>query len=188
MTPATEVKMARPGRKRLAGRRTRSGRLARTPQAADRGTEQLQAVRAWLAQGGNPDLTAYPLGILLANGEISERQHEAGCRYAWLHAIVFGRTSYAAMAFERVSRGRCDDSDDKWRAVQAARLRAVARKLKAQPAVLRSTVDSIAIYERTPRWLKPVMPRVSDVREAGLLLQALDILAAHFERRLDKAA
>ena len=80
------------------------------------------------------------------------------------------------------------DGDDEWLAQQTARLRAVNRKLQEQPAVLRSALDSITVYGRPPRWMMPVRPRVSDVREADLLMQGLDLLTRHFEKRLDKAA
>lgn len=180
--------MSRRGRPRKPGPRTKNGRLKARRDPKDRGTDELQHMRAWLAGNGNPDHTCYPLGVLLANGAINEHQHEQGCRYAWLHAIVFGRPSIGAARWERIENGHDGDWNDEWLKHQTRRLEAVQRRLKQHPARLRSTLNELVIYERTPRWMRPVVPRVSDVREAKLLIDALDVLANHFEKRFDRAA
>ena len=76
--------MARHGRPRKSGPRGPNGQL-RHRRRLNRGTQELQALRQWYAGDGDPALTTYPLGILLANEAISEDQHRAGCQYAWLH-------------------------------------------------------------------------------------------------------
>lgn len=58
----------------------------------DRGTPELRAHRERLAAGGDPALTEYPLGLLLARGLVSREQHEAGCYYAFLYGRSIGRT------------------------------------------------------------------------------------------------
>jgi hypothetical protein len=35
----------------------------------------------------------------------------------------------------------------------------------------------VVVFDRVPRWMAPLPPRASDVREAGLLVAALDALA-----------
>jgi hypothetical protein len=145
-------------------------------------------MRAWLAGNGDPSFTSYPLGVLLANGAINEHQHEQGCKYAWLHAIVLGRPSVGAARWERLDNGQSGDWNDKWLRDQSRRLEAVTRRLKQHPARLRMVLNDLAVYEHTPRWMRPVIPRVSDVREAALLVEALNVLANHFEKRFDRAA
>lgn len=165
------------GRKRKPGARTRGGRLKARKPAVDKGTAELQRMRQWLAGHGDPALTSYPLGVLLANGEVTEQQHKAGCRYAFLHAVVFGRASVAAVSFERVGRGWAGDWDDRWLAAREAELRRLTFRLMEHPARLRMALDSVVVYERTPRWMRPVRPRPADVREADLFIKALDLLA-----------
>ena len=45
------------------------------------------------------------------------------------------------------------------------------------PAEARSILDAVVVFDRVPRWMAPLPPRASDVREAGLLVAALDALA-----------
>jgi hypothetical protein len=73
-------------------RQGRRGRPYCDRPVIDRGTPELQAHRARLAAGGNPTLTEYPLGLLLARGLVSREQHEAGCYYAFLYGRAVGRT------------------------------------------------------------------------------------------------
>src|SRR5262249_56441760 len=70
----------------------RRGRPNRNRPEIDRGTPELQAHRERLAAGGDPALTEYPLGLLLARGLVSREQHEAGCYYAFLYGRSIGRT------------------------------------------------------------------------------------------------
>ena len=70
----------------------RRGRPNRDRPDIDRGTPELQAHRERLAAGGDPALTEYPLGLLLARGLVSREQHEAGCYYAFLYGRSIGRT------------------------------------------------------------------------------------------------
>ena len=85
--------MATRGRKRKAGPRTKSGKLSRAYKTAlrDEGTAEFRAKRLRLINGADPQLAATTSGILLANGFLSAEQHHAALRYAWAHAIVFGR-------------------------------------------------------------------------------------------------
>jgi hypothetical protein len=154
-----------------------SGELHKNKPAKDGGTKELRRMRAWLAGSGDPALTSYPLGILLANGEITQAQHGAGCRYAFLHAVVFGRPSIAAVSFERVQKGYQGEWNDEWLVDREQELRGLSMRLKGHPARLRMVLDNLVIYERMPRWMQPVRPRLSDCREAGLFVKALKLLS-----------
>ena len=167
--------MARRGRKRKIGPRTKSGRLISSKPAVDKGTVELQRMRKWLAGQGDPVLADYPLGILLANNDITEQQHQVACRYAFLHAVVYGRSSIAAASFERIGKSWSGEWDDDWLADREAELVRLTDRLKGEPARLRMVLDGIVVYERMPRWMRPVRPRISDVREAELFAQGADL-------------
>lgn len=164
------------------GARTKSGRL-KERKGVDRGTDQLKAVKKWFAQDADPALAEYPLGIMFAAGTIDDHQRQVGHEYAWLHAIVYGRPSWGAMAYERLDRGNQENWDSKWLRDQEARLRSVRGVLDAHPARLKMVLDNTVVYERKPRWMLPVIPRVSDVREAELFMQGLALLVGCLEPR-----
>ena len=82
------------GRKRKPGPRTKSGRLSRAykdPEIRDLGTREFQDKRAYLVNGADPALAATASGILLANGLLTREQYDAAMRYAWAHALTFGK-------------------------------------------------------------------------------------------------
>ena len=84
----------KPGRKQKSGPRTKSGRLSRaykTPEIRDHGTKECQDKRQYLINGADPQLAATASGILLANGCLTQEQHTAALRYAWAHALVYGK-------------------------------------------------------------------------------------------------
>ncbi len=80
----------------------RRGRPRKEPHGPDRGTPEARRKRRELVGSGNPSLAAYPLGVLLARGHISQAQHDAGsryagCRYAWLRGRALGSTTTRGM-------------------------------------------------------------------------------------------
>lgn len=166
------------GRKRHHGPRERNGRIQR--RGVDRGTPELQSLREWYAGDGDPTLTSYPLGILLANNTISEQQYAAGCRYAWLHWAVHGKPSIGAVSYERRSRGILEAperiaEEGHLKQIRASLARAVMAGSMSQRGL--RVLDNLLIYEHTPRWMRPVMPRGSDVAEAHCVMEALEMLA-----------
>ena len=171
--------MARPGRKRKGGPREPNGRLQRERARPDHGTPEQQARRARAAQGARPELASYPLGVLLASGCITETQHLAGCHYAWLHQVVFGRASAGAVRYDREpGRAMPEDPDDKWLAAREAELRQIERRLAAAGLWnYKRALDSLAVYEVEPRWMRPLLPRVMDIQEGEVALEALNRLA-----------
>ena len=162
--------MARRGRPRKPGPREQNGRPQRY--GRDRGTKEIQSLREWYAGAGDPVLTSYPLGILLANAAITEPQHVAGCEYAWLHWAVFGRTSLAAVSLEFMDHGRAVeiDRDEEERRLDVIHAQFVACRRH------RRLLDNLVIFERIPRWMRPVDPRPADVTDAQLFLEAMEML------------
>ena len=130
--------------------------------------------------------TSCPLGVLLLNHSISEDQHRAACRYAWLYSAALGRAvQVTAVAFDRLPGG-----DDDLRTEQ--RRAGWLREFKAASAIFSSrkmldAVVNLAVYERTPRWMRPQVPRLSDLADAELAIQGFRLLVAHFGHgRLEK--
>lgn len=166
--------MVRRGRPRKPGPREANGQPQRLPkrQRRDRGTNEIQSLRQWWAGTGDPVLASYPLGILLANQVITEPQHVAGCDYAWLHWAVFGRASLAAVSLEFMDHGRAVEID---RAKEERRLEAVHGQFRRLRR-LRGLLDNLVIFERIPRWMRPVDPRLGDVTDARLFIEAMEML------------
>jgi hypothetical protein len=179
----------RRGRRRKPGPRYPCGkhRAPAEAKAVDRGTPEQQDRRAWLVQGGRLELAAYPLGVLLANGAISEDEHKAGCRYAWLYRLAFGRVSIAAASYELLGDGASYHEDEAWlrdRAAELSRLQsalgcfmtptgpktAIGRQVKR-------LVDELAVFGKAPRWMLPVAPGPGDCRDAELFLAGIRRLA-----------
>lgn len=166
--------MTKRGRKPKPGPREPSGKAQRT---RDQGTEQLQARREWLAGKGDMSKTTYPLGILLVNGEITEEQHSAGGRLAWLYAVVYGRTSIGAAGYE-LGRGtstrEVDPKDEaRWQ-------KEVKRTLAALSGIsrhVRDDVVSLVVYERVPNFMRPGFPKDRDIAHAERVKAGLMLLA-----------
>lgn len=102
--PADEnggVDMARRGRKRKSGQRSKCGKLRRRAiEAVDRGTPEMQQLRA--ATTGDPALSPdYPLSVLLGRGLISPLQHDAGMRFARLYWALFGKPFGRAQDYQQ---------------------------------------------------------------------------------------
>ncbi|NIA72287.1 hypothetical protein HBA54_27215 [Pelagibius litoralis] len=183
---------SRRGRKRkIVETRQPSGKLIDRPKA-DKGTPELQQKRKTLAPKGDPAKTTYPLGILWTNGEISDDEHHAGCKLAWLHSQVHGKGSVAAVRYGETWGGTDVDPDDKqyheWLAGIEAELDMTIAALDACSRAHRDIVKSIAVYERTPRWLVGHIPTRSDVREGEKFKEGMKALVAVLGYRKKSAA
>ena len=154
--PRSKIRMEQPRRKR-----------------PDKGTGEVQLLRAWYAGNGDPALTSYPLGILLANAVLTDDQHKAVCRYAWLHWAVFGRPSVAAVSWEFADRAMPVERD---RESEERKLGEIHKEFQASHRRCRAILDNIAIYERPPRWMLPVNPRPADVTESRYFLESVTVL------------
>jgi hypothetical protein len=141
----------------------------------DKGTDELQARRKFLAGEGDPILTTFPLGILMANGVISDEQYRAGTRFAWLHARVIGRGSMAAIEFERSHGKTLQEVDDEREAELQERWRDSLHALPSRRT--RDELISLCVYERTPRFMRPVIPVERDMLQAKYITAGLIKLA-----------
>jgi len=171
-------------RRRKPGQRTKSGRLSR--QGVDRGTQELRDRRAWLAGDGDPANTTYPLGILLANGAIGEDLHRYGCDYAWMHAVLFGSASTAAITADRARPGAILDEVALRRI--SLKMELARRALDQAGRQIRDAVEALVVYERVPRWMRPVPPAWSDIQQAEKLIKGLELLRRAFEEAPRRAA
>ena len=163
------------GRPRKSGSRTKSGRLARR---VDRGQVRLREKRAWLANsefGGDPVKTVYPLGVMFTNGVIGDAEHNSGCRYAWLHALIYGRVSIAGARYDEQIGRDGFEPDDIWIQARKVELRKADESFSRRRE--RDEVINLVVYERSPRWLLPCVPTPSDIVQAEVTIEALGKLA-----------
>ena len=172
--------MARRGRPRKTGPGEANGQLQRR-RFRDGPTPELKSLRDWYAGDGDPNLTTYPLGILLANEAISEDPCRLPVRLATLAGIRAAQRRCRAVRVHGSLDGHRPGLHEGGAQAQGG-LRGAA------PAPSRRVLDGIVIYERMPRWMRPVIPRLSDVMEAGILVDALGLLVARCSRALLEAA
>jgi hypothetical protein len=159
----------------------KKGRPRSARPSVDRGTPELQARRARLVGQQDQSLASYPLGVLLANGDVGEDAHQAACRYAWLYGFVFGRTGPAARAWMDAP-GECPrEFPESLEAEIESDFRAAAGILAKRPAGKRALED-LVIFNAEPRWMRPVAPGLADVTAARLFHEALGSLTNHFRR------
>ena len=162
-------------RKRKRGPREPNGRLQRSRSRGrdrDRGTPEVQTRRKQTYDRAD---ISYALGIMAANNVISVGELQACERYGFLHYAVYGRASIAASKFdgEMPAGARRNWTDEfitsRKRDYELARFGVKRDALNA--------LDNLVVFERFPRWLRPLQPLASDVRHARLLLAAIRALA-----------
>lgn len=161
----------------ITGRITgKGGRPKSAPRGIDRGTPELQARRA-LDEGRrrNPQLLAYPLGVLYENDQIGAEMWEAACRYAWLYnRVVRPRRARACSAAEAWAEGHAELDDETEAAIERD-YREAADFLARVPAIKRA-VDDLVIFERRPDWMGPVVPTARHMDQAALFMVGLQQL------------
>lgn len=177
------------GRSRKAGARYPSGQLKPAPREpqGDTGAKAARATRRYLTQGsGKPELAAYPLGVMCATGDISEGERRAGCKYAWLYSVRYGRTGLAAIAWEGAPTGpNARQMSDAARAGLEQELGVAQQALiGAGGSRLKSVVDKLVVQERLPRWMTPRMPIAADLAEAEAAKRGLLTLAELWNERM----
>lgn len=132
-----------------------------------------------MAGKGNPDLTEYPLGVLLANGAIDDSHHRAACEFAWLYHVTLGRSSVASTNYDGIKRGGGNGWDDDALQRFEGKLNNVMAAVKAISRQHYDALLNVAVYERTPRWMAPGHFRTeSDVVDGRRLSEALTAVAA----------
>lgn len=161
-------------------RKTKRGRPPSVRPAIDRGTPELQARRARLGGNAGQALVSYPLGILLANGDIGEDAHQAGCRYAWLYGFVFGRTGAAGQSWAHAPKGAPRDYPREVAEAIERDFRAAAALLAIRANTKRQ-LEELVVFGREPHWMRPVAPTIADVTDAKAFHAALAALTRHFK-------
>jgi len=168
----------------------RRGRPNRDRVVIDRGTPELQAHRAQLAAGGDPALTEYPLGLLLARGLIGQEHHEAGCYYAFLYGRAVGRTqvdcSYLLGAAAAGYADRHHLSDAELAKLQSLFRYGKNHLLAAGRRVCDAT-ENLVVFSRMPRFLDTARRRATsawraDETEFAAVRLGLDVLVACYGR------
>lgn len=131
---------------------------------------------------GDLVLAGYPLGILYANGCITEAMHDAGHRLAVAHYALYGRKSAAAGRLELVSRGTgASDIDDEAFLVKCReQLRGVDRALSGYEDKVKQEVLGVAVYDQRPSWSLPRLPSEQGAIPATRLLVGLIKVAEAF--------
>jgi len=120
--------------------------VKRKRRGPDRGTPEQQLRRAVLAGGGDPRLTEYPLGLLLAREFINDEQHNAGLHYAGLYRACIGGGKL------RQPVGPRDMSPEADLAVQGRFEEATGALLDAGKRA-KAQVDNVAVFEFFPQWI-----------------------------------
>ncbi len=185
----TEIVLSKKGRDRKQGERYPSGGLKRQ-QGPDRGADYAKEIREFEAAGKAPELTSYPLGKMLANSDICYGRFAAGCLYARLHWQRHGRLSLAAVSYDGVSGGQgslLTRLSDEEAAKAEKKLKGAQAVLMAAGRAIKDTIDNLVVYERTPRWMRPTVPRDSDMVEGDRAKKGLFLLAKHFGIRMGES-
>ncbi len=159
------------GRTRKPGPRYPSGGHKRP---RDRGAERQRQVRERLAAGKDPSMAAYPLGVMCAQGDITEAMRWAGCHYAWLHSLRNGHTGVASASVGGSASTMAQDEREALEGLYIDAREALGSRR------MRDAIHNVAIEERWPRWMSPAMPRPRDVGEAKVVKAGLKVLASYF--------
>ncbi len=161
----------RKGRKRKIGER-RGGRLIQQPKMYDGPTPQVEARRAWFSHaryGGSED---YPLGVMLINEVITEREHQDLCHVGWIHLVLFGRPSLAAGYHEAIAAGKSTRAESSQKRVQM-KYDELRKNLSDE---VYNVIRDIVVFGKMPRWLLPTAPRIIDVQNYDKFRAAVDEL------------
>lgn len=167
----------------------RRGRPRLDRPTTDRGTPEQQARRATLAGPGDPVLSEYPLGIMLARGLITSEQHEAGCFYAALYGRAIGRAQLScAHVYRRLlaESGRGKELDDKGQEHMERLFRDGKNRLLAAGRSICQATENLVVFGRPARFLANrrtnELRRGADFAEYQAVLAGLDVLVASYGR------
>ena len=159
-----------PGR----GRNPAASPVPTRARAPGPGHPEFQNKRQYLINGADPQLAATASGILLANGCLTQGQHTAALRYAWAHALVYGKPW----------RQICPLGDPV--GSEPPKMQAIAKdKLAKMDARLdhkqRKAVADVAVFGFLPMWWIAAKLRLrampEDESDRQALLSGLDALA-----------
>ncbi len=103
-------------------------------------TPEQKARRIALVGNDQDPLASYPLGVLLARDLITQQQHDAGRRYAWLRGVSLGNP------LTRNEPGHASPLSDSEQADIEREWRRAAHVLRQ--ACRKTIVDTVCVYER----------------------------------------
>ncbi len=153
-------------------------------------TPEQERRRLILTGPGAPAAWAeYPLGVLRARGWLTERQHDAGCRYAWLFRVAIGGERLAASNLTGRSFTGPEQRSEAWIAARTRDYGRARDLLQGLASQTRHLVEDVSIYQRLPSFcLERRYLRGRERRMLARLQLGLDHLAAEFEAELRPAA
>ena len=133
--------------------------------------------RKFDAGNGDPNLTWNLVGILLANNQITEQQSKTALEYRRLYGIVYKRPDVPASPLDGIDRGPPVEPDELYIRRCKGQLHKMEETLldliKEHGRLIKDSWDNLVLFDRRPRWMLPIAPRPSDVREAKLFLLAI---------------
>jgi hypothetical protein len=171
--------------------RGRRGRPRQDRPETDLGTPEQQARRALLAASGDPALSEYPLGLMLARGLIGREQHEAGCRYGFLYGRVIGKGQVScAGIYDRLAADMRPDrpmASEESEARDQVLFRLGKNQLLAAGRRVCDATENIVVFGRLARFLdihgrRGAAARRGDTAELAAVLAGLDALVACYSR------
>lgn len=171
--------------------RGRRGRPRQDRPETDLGTPEQQARRAVLAASGDPALSEYPLGLMLARGLVGREQHEAGCRYGFLYGRVIGKGEVScAGIYDRLAADVRPDrpmASEESEARDQALFRLGKNQLLAGGRRVCDATENIVVFGRPARFLdlhgrRGAAARRGDAAELAAVLAGLDALVACYGR------
>lgn len=171
--------------------RRRRGRPRQERPDIDLGTPELQARRALMVPGGDPALSEYPLGLMLARGLIGREQHEAGCRYGFLYGRVIGKGQVScAGIYERLAADvRIDRpvASEEREARDQALFRVGKNQLLAAGRRICDATENVVVFGRMARFFdldgrRGAAARRADAAELAAVIAGLDALVACYGR------
>jgi hypothetical protein len=167
--------------------RGRRGRPRQDRPETDLGTPEQQARRAVLAASGDPALSEYPLGLMLARRLIGREHHEAGCRYGFLYGRVIGKGELScAGIYDRLAADVRPDrpmASEESEARDQALFRLGKNQLLAAGRRVCDATENIIVFGRLARFLdvhgrRGAAARRGDAAELAAVLAGLDALVA----------
>ena len=125
--------------------KAKKGRPVQQPQD-DEWAGVRKARRLELVNGADPALAEYPLGILLARHIVTQDQHNAGLKFAWLYAKAHGRTKDCGLdyGYNGMDETRLADVEATYRQQKAILMRLSLRTFNA--------VVDLAVFRQMPWW------------------------------------
>jgi hypothetical protein len=169
------------GRPRKAGPRTKGGRLK---QYRDSGTAEGNSRRSHFYRG--EDISC-PIKILFANGQVDDAMLSACERYAWAYAVINGRVSVSAAAYEARERATGSQDGPPERVNRAAKAALKTAREVCRNSKDRALLQNVCVYERMPRAFLPCISRPGDIIEAERLIALLKELSRAYGFLIDGA-